>query len=130
MVRGTITNYDINHNTVTAADRFIFNPRHVLLGRSRTPSPTMAMSVPSPQPLTDWTSTYLDLPGETQIRAEVYNSIGQRVKVLRDEYAQPGRHLLIWDGYWADGRPADTGMYLLRVVTRNGEVTRKIMVLR
>jgi hypothetical protein len=130
MVRGTITNYDKNRNTVTAADRFIFNPRHVLLGRSHTPSTSLAMSVPSPQPLTDWTVSYLDLPEETQLRVEVYNSIGQRIKVLRDESVQPGRHLLIWDGYWSDGRPADSGMYLLRAVTRNGEVTRKIMVLR
>jgi hypothetical protein len=130
MVRGTITNYDKNRNTVTAADRFIFNPRHVLLGRSRTPSATLAMSEPGPHPLTEWSSAYLDLPEETQLRAEVYNSVGQRVKVLRNEYAQGGRHLLIWDGYWSDGRPADTGMYLLRAVTKSGEVTKKIMVLR
>ena len=81
-------------------------------------------------PLTEWTSVTIDIPEATTLRAEVYNMLGQRVKVLREEVVDAGRHLLIWDGYWNDGRPADSGSYLLRIVTRSGEVTRKVMVLR
>ncbi len=129
-VRGTITKPGINPNTATEKDLYIFNPRHVLLARSRKPAINGAVSYPSPQPLTAWTTVTMDVPEATLLRAEVYNAIGQRVKILREEFVQPGRHLLIWDGYWSDGRPADSGAYLLRIVTRSGEVTRKVMLLR
>lgn len=130
VVRGTISRAGAGAKPVTEADLFVFNPRHVLLARSQKSAGDAAVSRPSPMPLTDWTSVIVDLPEPSTLRAEVYNLIGQRVKVLRDEAVSAGRHLLVWDGYWSDGRAAETGMYLLRILARGSEVTRKIMVIR
>ncbi|MFA6232650.1 MAG: T9SS type A sorting domain-containing protein, partial [Bacteroidota bacterium] len=131
VVRGTISKSGRSANPVTEADLFIFNPRHVLLARSQKASAGIAVvSRPSPMPLTEWTSVRVDLPEAGPLRAEVYNLIGQRVKVLRDEVVSAGRHLLVWDGYWSDGRAAESGMYLLRIAARGSEVTRKIIVIR
>ncbi|MFZ1730342.1 MAG: T9SS type A sorting domain-containing protein [Bacteroidota bacterium] len=131
IVRGTISKPGVSVKPVTAADLFIFNPRHVLLARSQKPAvATATVSKPSPMPLTEWTSVRVELPESTTLRAEVYNLIGQRVKVLRDEVVPAGRHLLVWDGYWSDGRAAESGMYLLRIAARGSEVTRKIIVVR
>jgi hypothetical protein len=130
VVRGTLPGPEKPGTRAKQGDLFVFNPRHTVLARSNKPPNEWTVSEASPMPLTDGTSVRIELPSATPLRVEVYNSIGQRVKVLRDEFARAGRHLLIWDGYWADGRPADSGMYLLRVVSGNGEVTRKIMVLR
>jgi hypothetical protein len=130
VVRGTISAPGQGDQPVSKADLFIFNPRHVLLARSQKPAVDGVVSSPSPMPLTEWTSVRIDLAEATVLRAEVYNLIGQRVKVLRDESVTAGRHLLLWDGYWADGRPAESGMYLLRIVASGSEVTRKIVVIR
>ncbi|MBR9974545.1 MAG: T9SS type A sorting domain-containing protein [Bacteroidetes bacterium] len=131
VVRGTISKPYAGTNAVTNADLYVFNPRHVMLARSQKNAINDAVvSRPSPMPLTEWTSVRVDLPASGTLRAEVWNLIGQRVKVLRDGAVDAGRHLLLWDGYWSDGRPAETGMYLLRIVAGGGEVTRKIIVLR
>ncbi|MDX9758718.1 MAG: hypothetical protein RBU27_06120 [Bacteroidota bacterium] len=130
VVRGTITQEGKGENPVSDADLFIFNPRHVLLARSRKSTGNAMVSRPVPMPLTEWTSLVIDLPEAGALRAEVYTLIGRRVAVLRDETLPAGRHLLVWDGHWSDGRMAETGTYLLRVVARGSEVTRKIMVVR
>jgi hypothetical protein len=130
LVRGTITDAQSNTNTVTAADLFIFNPRPPLLGVGNKPASEFRVSPPSPSPLTDWTSLRVEIPADGMLRAAVYDGLGRRVSILRDEYLAAGRHLLIWDGHWSDGRPADSGMYLIRIGTPAGEFTRKIMVLR
>ena len=129
VVRGTITPAGTSANPVTEADLFIFNPRHVLLARSRKSTSDAMVSRPVPMPLTEWTSLVIDLPEAGALRAEVYSLIGRRVAVLRDATLPAGRHLLVWDGHWSDGRMAETGTYLLRVVARGAEVTRKIMVI-
>jgi hypothetical protein len=52
------------------------------------------------------------------------------VRVLFDGMRDAGKHLMVWDGYWSDGRPAETGMYLLRAETGGREITRKLMLAR
>ena len=130
VVRGTISKAGAGAKPVTEADLFVFNPRHVLLARSQKSAGDAVVSHPSPMPLTGWTSVVVELPEPSTLRAEVYNLIGQRIKVLRDEAVSAGRHMLVWDGYWSDGRAAESGMYLLRILARGSEVTRKIMVIR
>ncbi len=130
VVRGTIGKAGASPNPAGEADLYIFNPRHVLLARSQKATSDAVVSHASPMPLTDWTSVTIDLPEPAVLRAEVFNILGQRVKVLRNEGVSAGRHLLVWDGYWSDGRAAETGTYLLRIHARGSEVTRKIMVIR
>ncbi len=130
VVRGTIEAAGQSANPVSEADLFVFNPRHVLLARSQRTATNAVVSKPAPMPLSEWTSVRIELPESGTLRAEVYNLVGQRVKVLRDGQVPAGRHLLVWDGYWADGRAAESGMYLLRILARGSEVTRKIVVIR
>lgn len=130
LVRGTIGKAGQGENPVTEADLFIFNPRHVLLARSQKSAADAMVSRSAPMPLTEWTSVRIELSASGSLIAEVYNCIGQRVKVLRNEQVSAGRHLLVWDGFWSDGRAADTGVYLLRIVAQGSEVTRKIVVIR
>lgn len=130
VVRGTITNETQNPRTAMRSDRFVFNPRHTLLARSQKSAAIFSVSSPAPSPLAGWTSVRITLPEDTRLRAEVYNLVGQRVRILRDEPVVAGRHLLIWDGFWEDARPADSGMYLLRIHTPAHETTQKLLIVR
>lgn len=120
----------VYYQPVTTEDLFIFNPRHVLLARSNKQPTTATMHPPSPMPFSDWTSVLLETQHDGSFRAEVYDMLGRRVKVLRDEFLEAGKHQLIWDGYWEDGRPAESGSYLLRAVASGEEITRKLMIVR
>ena len=130
VVRGTITNVEQNPHTALQSDRYVFNPRHTLIARSQKQAEGFSVSAASPSPLSDWTALRFTLPEATRLRAEVYNSLGRLVRVLRDEWVEAGRHLLVWDGYWADARPAESGVYLLRIQIPSSEITRKILILR
>jgi len=131
VVHGTISkDWYTAELPATEADLFVFNPRHVLLGRGWRPADALFVSQPSPMPLNTWTSVQIDVPEASVLRAEVYNTLGRRVSILSDEYVQAGRHLLVWDGYWNDGRPADSGMYLFRIVVGTNEITRKMLLVR
>ncbi len=118
------------YQPVTTEDLFVFNPRHVLLASSNKKPVGATMHPAAPMPFSDWTSVLLELQQDGSLRAEVYDMLGRRVKVLRDEFLAAGKHVLIWDGYWEDGRPAESGSYLLRAVASGEEITRRLMIVR
>ncbi|MCB2204785.1 T9SS type A sorting domain-containing protein [bacterium] len=115
---------------VMPGDVFVFNPRHVLLAESNKSPEAATLHAPTPMPFTQWTSVVVELQQAGQLRAEVYNTLGQRVDVLFDGMQEKGKHLMVWDGYWNDGRMAESGMYLLRVETGGREISRKLLLLR
>ncbi len=63
-------------------------------------------------------------------RLEVYALTGQRVAVLRQGPQQAGLYRLHWDGRDGEGRPLASGIYLYRLVTAEGALTRKLVLLR
>ena len=73
-------------------------------------------------------SYFLLEPGPA--RLEVFSMIGQRVAVLRQGHQQAGYHRLRWDGRDDAGRPLASGIYLYRLVTDEGILTRKLVLLR
>ena len=73
-------------------------------------------------------SYFLLEPGPA--RLEVFSMIGQRVAILRQGHQQAGYHRLRWDGRDDVGRPLASGIYLYRLVTDEGILTRKLVLLR
>ncbi len=73
-------------------------------------------------------SWFLLEPGP--VRLEVFSLTGQRVAVLHRGSDKPGRHRLHWDGRDDEGRPLASGVYLYRLVTGEGVLTRKLTLLR
>ena len=73
-------------------------------------------------------SYFLLEPGPA--RLEVFSMIGQRVAVLRQGPQQAGYHRLRWNGRDDEGRPLASGIYLYRLVTDEGILTRKLVLLR
>ncbi len=45
----------------------------------------------------------------------VYNAMGQRVRSLVDEWADPGLHHTKWDGMADSGRPMASGIYFVKI---------------
>lgn len=84
----------------------------------------------APNPFNSQTMfSYLLLtPGPT--RLEVFTLAGQRVSVLSTGLQQAGRHRLAWDGRDSEGRPLASGVYLYRLVSAEGVLTRKLILLR
>ena len=84
----------------------------------------------APNPFNSQTvlSYFLLEPGLT--RLDVFTLTGQRVVVLHQGPQQAGYHRLHWDGRDDAGRSVASGMYLYRLVTVEGVLTRKLILLR
>ncbi len=91
-------------------------------------SPQLAQNAPNPFNSQTVLSYFLHAPSPA--RLEVFSLTGQRVAVLHQGPKQAGYHRLRWNGHAAAGRPVASGMYLYRLVTDEGILTRKLMVLR
>ena len=64
------------------------------------------------------------------VRLEVFSLTGQRVAVLNQGPQQAGHYRFHWEGRDREGRPLASGVYLYRLVTPEGVLTRKLTLLR
>ena len=91
-------------------------------------SPQLAQNAPNPFNSQTVLSYFLNAPGPA--RLEVFALTGQRVAILHQGPQQAGYHRLHWNGRDDAGRPVASGMYLYRLVTDEGVLTRKLTLLR
>ena len=84
----------------------------------------------APNPFNSQTVLSYFLPAAGPARVEVFALTGQRVAILRQGLQSAGYHRLHWNGLDAEGRPLASGIYLYRLATDFGVLTRKLMLLR
>jgi parallel beta-helix repeat protein len=69
-----------------------------------------------PNPFNPSTTIGFDVPnGKTQVRLEIYNILGQRVKTLVNDVYSAGRYKVTWDGTNNVGGRVSTGVYIYRM---------------
>ena len=92
--------------------------------------PSLRASAGTPNPFNSSTSIYLELERDTEVRAEVYDARGLRVRLLLQEQLAAGAHRLAWDGRGDRGEPVASGFYLCRISGGGEILTRKITLLK
>ena len=90
--------------------------------------PQLRQNIPNPFNSQTVIPYFLLAPGHA--RLEVFALTGQRVAVLHQGPQPAGLHRIHWDGRGAEGRPLASGIYLYRLVTAEGALTRKLVLLR
>jgi hypothetical protein len=90
----------------------------------------IALGRPVPNPFNP--AVRFDLVTHTAraIDAGLYDVHGRRVATLAAATFAPGRHGLYWDGRDATGRPAGSGVYLLRLRSGGVVLTRRAVLVR
>lgn len=83
-----------------------------------------------PNPFNPVTTIHFRIPEQADITMVIYNSRGQRVKMLLNEPLSPGDYRIQWNGITDDGRPAASGIYWLRLESKAFTATRKLLLIR
>ncbi|MCK6619673.1 MAG: T9SS type A sorting domain-containing protein [Calditrichaceae bacterium] len=83
-----------------------------------------------PNPFNPATTIHFRIPEQADITMVIYNSRGQRIKMLLNEPLSPGDHTIQWNGITEDGRPAASGIYWLRLESKAFTATRKLLLIR
>ena len=82
-----------------------------------------------PNPFNSTTNIMYNLREKSQVRVEVFDILGRRVKVLlNNEFQNPGTHNLMWDGKNTNGNYTSSGIYIYRI-NANDFTNSKMMVL-
>jgi predicted outer membrane repeat protein len=81
-----------------------------------------------PNPFNPTTTLIFTLPTRRDVRLDIYNTAGQRIRTLVNGAFDAGLHRVSWDGRNAQGAAAASGVYFARMVT-TGDVSIHRMVL-
>jgi hypothetical protein len=74
------------------------------------------------------TQIVYELSGQGRVKVEIFNMLGQKVRVLVDEFQDVGTWSAVWDGNDANGRRLSSGSYLYEL-TENGQRHCRSMLL-
>ena len=64
------------------------------------------------------------------VALEIYDALGQRVRVLADAATDAGAYRVVWDGTDSRGTAVGTGVYMARLRTRDGHSIHKMTLLK
>ncbi len=84
-----------------------------------------------PNPFNPETKIVFDLPESGEVKLEIYNIKGQKVKTLLDCYMSPGRSEMLWNSKDDNGKRVSSGVYFYKLNV-NGETkkTKKMLLLK
>jgi hypothetical protein len=105
------------------------NGEESALDRGDTPRPQLSMQI-SPNPFNPLTSIRFSLPAEGPVELRVFDARGQLMTTLLSEVLGAGQHVVVWNGTDGDGRAVASGVYFSRLVTREGDLLEKMMLVR
>ncbi len=83
-----------------------------------------------PNPFNPTTVIEYALPKTAQVKIQVYNILGQKVRSLVDEPQEPGYKTIYWDGKDDSGREISSGIYFYRIVAGNFVKCKKMALLK
>jgi len=72
----------------------------------------------------------LSLPGNTDVKLDIYDARGARVRRLHSGVLEGGTRTLVWDGRDSYGRSAASGVYFVRVQAGQKALTGRVVLVR
>ena len=83
-----------------------------------------------PNPFNPSTTIKYSLPKSANVEVQIYNSIGQRIKTLVNQFQSNGEYSLQWDGNNDFGQKAASGTYIYQINVDGRLQTKKMMLLK
>lgn len=83
-----------------------------------------------PNPFNPSTTIRYGLATSGKVRLVIYNVLGQRVRELINANQPAGYHKILWNGKNAAGQTVATGLYIYRLETPDGALSRKMMLIK
>ena len=91
---------------------------------------TSGLSPNYPNPFNTSTQIAYDIATPGPVRLKIYNTLGQPVRTLVDQFQAVGSHQVRWDARDQRGAALAAGVYLVRLRYPGGEQTRRLLLLK
>ncbi len=83
-----------------------------------------------PNPFNPTTKIDFALPRSGRATLEVFNVVGQRIRVLFEGELPAGRHSIVWDGRETSGQMVGSGVYFYRLKSQNFSEIKRMVFLK
>lgn len=83
-----------------------------------------------PNPFNPSTTISYTAAEDSYISLKIYNSLGQQVKTVVDDFKPAGRHAVVWNGENDFGLDVPTGLYTYQLTSETQVLTRKMLLIR
>lgn len=91
---------------------------------------SFSLSQNYPNPFNPTTNFQFTVPKSSHVKIEVFNVIGQRVKVLVDENMKPGVYSADWNSKDDNGKTVSSGVYLYRMQAGDFSDMKKMVLMK
>jgi hypothetical protein len=95
-----------------------------------TPGAATRLEPNTPNPFTSGTSIRYALGAPSMVTLVVYDLQGREIRRLVDGLGTAREHTVVWDGRDDAGRVVPSGVYLYRMTTTDGIISRKMVLTR
>lgn len=116
------------HTTMQAT--VIVSPTSVGDGNSSNFPRDYSLNQNFPNPFNSFTRISFYLPKNGNVKLEVYNILGQKIRTLLEKVEEPGPKTLFWDGTDDRGLNVPTGIYFYRLTAQDFVDTKKMVYLK
>ncbi len=100
-----------------------------MLSTQATPS-TFTLHPNTPNPFNPETQIRFDLKQASLVRLEIFDALGQRIRVLAKGRWPTGNHQVLWDGRNAQGTQVGNGVYIYRLQANESSQMRRMLLLK
>jgi len=90
----------------------------------------MALGENYPNPFNPSTTISYGVSEDSWVSIRIYNSIGQEVATLVDDYQSAGFRTVVWHGTDNTGSSVASGIYLYRMATQDYVETKKLLLMK
>ncbi len=98
-------------------------------GHGQVPS-VMRLSQNYPNPFNSTTQICYSIPCRSNVRLAVFDVRGRFVSELDHRWHNPGNHTVSWDGTDSSGKAVSSGIYFVRMKTKEKMQTKKLVLMR
>lgn len=93
-------------------------------------APRAALAQNVPNPFNPVTRISFFIPGETDVRINIFDVSGRRVRELVSKRMTAGTHTVEWDGLDSSGGTSASGVYFYRFSAGSTTISKKMILLR
>ncbi len=83
-----------------------------------------------PNPFNPNTIITFDLPKHQNVHIEIFNLLGQKVRILTDAAFESGTHSIVWDGRDAKGNAVGSGIYFYTFISDEYSDSKKMTLIK
>ncbi|RMF06329.1 MAG: T9SS C-terminal target domain-containing protein [Candidatus Neomarinimicrobiota bacterium] len=89
-----------------------------------------SLAAPYPNPFNPTTTIRFAVPYRGPVQITIYSLLGEEIATLQSGSVSPGWHTVSWNGKNSRQQPVPTGLYLIRLSSRETTLSRRVLLLK